>query len=115
MIKNRFLSMGVTAAIFYYAGTMVDTKLQLIICVIKGSTSWTHILSKTVGVGSIWQDVEFDFTIRSLVAAEVVRVKAEREYVEWAKSADIKWTFESVVWGVSLEMDSVIDFNLSEK
>ncbi len=51
---------------------------------------FNHILSKTVGVGSIWQDVEFDFTISSLVAAEVVRVKAEREYVEWAESADIK-------------------------
>lgn len=77
-----FLRMGVTAAIFNSAGTMADTELQFIICVMKGSTSGTHILSKTVGVGSSWQDVELDFTIRSLMAAEVVRVKAEREFVE---------------------------------
>jgi len=48
----------------------------------KGSISGTHILSKTVGVESSWKDVELDFTIRSLMAAEVVRVKAEREFVE---------------------------------
>jgi len=32
----------------------------------KGATSGTHNLNKTVGVGSSRQDVEFDFTIRSL-------------------------------------------------
>jgi len=45
----------------------------------KGTTSGTHILSKTVGVGSSQQDVEFDFTIRSLMATGVVRVNAEKE------------------------------------
>ena len=70
--------MGVTAAIFNSAGTMPEAKLQFIMCVKKGATSGTHNLSKTVGVGSSRQDVEFDITIRSLMAAGVVRVKAER-------------------------------------
>jgi len=33
------------------------------------------------------------------MAAGVVRVKAEREFVEWAESDSIKWIFEPLVWG----------------
>ena len=61
---------------------MAEAKLQFIICVMKGATPRTHILSRTVGVGSSWQDVELDFTIISLMATGVVRVKAEKEFVE---------------------------------
>jgi len=51
--------MRVIVAIFYSAGTLAEAKLQFII-------TRTHILSKTVSGGSSRQDVELEFTIRSL-------------------------------------------------
>jgi len=44
--------MGVTATVFKPAGTMVEAKLQFIMCVMKGPTLGTHNISRTVGVGA---------------------------------------------------------------
>jgi len=89
--RPGFLRMGVTAAVFNSAGTMAQAKLQFM----NGATSRTHFLSRTVGVGSSRQDVELDFTIRSLMATGVVRVKVERGFDEWAGPDIIK--LESLV------------------
>ena len=63
-----FFRRGLTIAFFRHSGTTPQFRDVFIICVIQDTVSVRHSLSIGVGIGSISQDLDGDFSINSRTA-----------------------------------------------